>query len=486
MSSEAVASKEEKPLPVYKVPGPSPSLPLVGTTWIYYPFIGRYTLENLHRANVDKYFRYGKICKEEFVWGRPLIQVFDPDDIEKVLRNQGKFPLRPQNEAAVMFRKSRPELYSSVGLVNSAGEEWHRLRSGLVGFIVKPGVVTDFAIHQNAICDDLIQLLVDSSHSDGIVDNVMEAFHRMALESTTMFCLETRMGCLKGDIEEGSEAKKMIDASLDLFQAYQSLYYGPPLWKYFTTSAYKKMSDSETTLYQIVTKYIAEAKSREQDFDPEASTSMSQLLINAKDIDPRDIKAGIVDLITAGIDTTANALVFALNQLSLNPKVQDKLFQEIDGLIGKREATAADLSSLPYLKACVKESFRISPTIPNIVRILTDDLVLSGYLIPKGTVIICQTMVSSMLNDFVDKADEFLPERWLPGYPKRCSNYTVQPFGCGPRMCPGRRFAEQEIYLMLIKLIQKFRIEYVKELERQYLFIITPKSPVTFKFIPRT
>lgn len=80
---------------------------------------GYYSLEKMHEANLDKYYRYGKIFKEEFQWGVPFVHVYDPVDIETVLRHQGKYPLRLINAAAVKFRKEYPEIYGTVGIVNA-------------------------------------------------------------------------------------------------------------------------------------------------------------------------------------------------------------------------------------------------------------------------------------------------------------------------------------------------------------------------------
>ena len=57
---------------------------------------------------------------------------------------------------------------------------------------------------------------------------------------------------------------------------------------------------------------------------------------------------------------------------------------------------------------------------------------------------------------YFDKAAEFLPERWLKhdsNELRPAPNFVMLPFGYGPRMCIGRRFAEQEIYLAVIKVI---------------------------------
>lgn len=62
--------------------------------------------------------RYGDIICEEALWNIPIISVKDRDFIEKVLRDSGKYPIRPPNEVTANYRKSRPDRYTNTGLVN--------------------------------------------------------------------------------------------------------------------------------------------------------------------------------------------------------------------------------------------------------------------------------------------------------------------------------------------------------------------------------
>lgn len=60
-----------------------------------------------------------------------------------------------------------------------------------------------------------------------------------------------------------------------------------------------------------------------------------------------------------GLFQTANSLLWALYNISRNPHVQQKLFQEIQGVLAANESPSAeDLKNMPYLKACLKESMR--------------------------------------------------------------------------------------------------------------------------------
>jgi len=59
------------------------------------------------------------------------------------------------------------------------------------------------------------------------------------------------------------------------------------------------------------------------------------------------------------------------------------------------------------------------------------------------------------------------------------------PFGFGPRMCIGRRFAELEIETLVTKVIRNFKVEYDYEMKYKHTVLRTPASPLKFRMIER-
>jgi ecdysone 20-monooxygenase len=75
------------------------------------------------------------------------------------------------------------------------------------------------------------------------------------------------------------------------------------------------------------------------------------------------------------------------------------------------------------------------------------------------TVVLCHTWLACQEDSNFTAAHEFLPERWLQqGEITRTSPFLVVPFGCGRRICPGKRFVEQELYLALAKVTTCVRL----------------------------
>ena len=92
------------------------------------------------------------------------------------------------------------------------------------------------------------------------------------------------------------------------------------------------------------------------------------------------------DMLMAGVDTTASAVVGLMYCLALNPEKQEILRKEVMKILPEKTSKldVKSFNSVPYLRAVIKESLRLKPLIIGNVRATTSDIVLQGYRIPKG------------------------------------------------------------------------------------------------------
>lgn len=74
-----------------------------------------------------------------------------------------------------------------------------------------------------------------------------------------------------------------------------------------------------------------------------------------------------------------------LYHLAMNPRAQEKLHEEIRLVLPDKESpiTVETMKKIPYLKACLKESLRISPIAIGTLRTVRDNINIGGYNIPK-------------------------------------------------------------------------------------------------------
>lgn len=189
--------------------------------------------------------------------------------------------------------------------------------------------------------------------------------------------------------------------------------------------------------------------------------------------------------------------------LAKDPEKQQRVREEVMQILPQKNGdfTADALNNVPYLRACLKESMRVYPLSVGMVRVTQSDLVLSGYRVPKGTVV---NMVSTTLlanENYYHRPLEFLPERWLrsgkAGHEETANSSTecaqalkpnnpfiFLPFGFGPRICLGRRISELEMELGIARMVRNFKIEFNYPTNNAFksLFINMPNTPLKFKF----
>ncbi|KAH8807459.1 putative O-methylsterigmatocystin oxidoreductase [Xylogone sp. PMI_703] len=173
-------------------------------------------------------------------------------------------------------------------------------------------------------------------------------------------------------------------------------------------------------------------------------------------------------LVEAGFETTAATLNTLVLHLAANPRVQQEAEKELMQVVGpNRLPTFADMNNLPYIRACVKEALRINPILaPGIRHFAEEDIIYKDHVIPKGTVLICNTAFLHFDPRRFDDPDDFMPERYL-GHnlysadyaamsdPNRRDHFT---FSTGRRTCPGARLAENSICIALSGILWAFHI----------------------------
>jgi len=179
---------------------------------------------------------------------------------------------------------------------------------------------------------------------------------------------------------------------------------------------------------------------------------------------PREqLRDEVVTIIGAGHETTAMALTWGCSALSRNPEVRHRLQAEIDGVLGKRTPTLADLPKLPYLAHTFSEILRLYPTAPIIPRAVLSDAELDGYSIPAGTMLYTSLYHVHRDPRWWDDPLQFRPERFEKGKPGHRCSYV--PFGAGPRYCIGANMAELEAQLLLAQIYQNYDVETLSDEE---------------------
>ncbi|XP_023218124.1 probable cytochrome P450 301a1, mitochondrial [Centruroides sculpturatus] len=473
--------------PFEEIPG-DVKIPFLGTTWTYLPFIGKYNHKKLHEASFKKYKIYGPIVRESIGGFYDAVSLFDPKDIEKVFRHEGKFPKRPGIEFLATYRELRPRWYKSGGLSVLEGKEWGEFRVNVQQSLLRPKSIHNYLNPMNRVADDMINRMKRLRNDLMEIPEFLNELYKWSLESLASMALDKRLGCLEDDLKEDSEAMRMIRAAHGTFQGMNDLLFTPMrLWKYIPTKAWKRFVEAQDDFAEIAFKYVKEAMERiENSKDEDREMTFIENLLTTKNIDHRDAITMLLDMLLAGVDTTSHTTSFALYFLAKNSQAQEKAYSEIRNLLSRGQPlTQKVMNELHYVKACIKESMRLFPIVQGTVRSLDHDIVLSGYRIPAGVVFMFQNLVACRQEQYFYQADKFIPERWLEE-DKQHHPFLFLPFGFGKRMCIGRRIAEQEMLLLITKIIQNFNIEYnYEDIDCYYRLVNVPDKPLRFRFIDR-
>ena len=212
-------------------------------------------------------------------------------------------------------------------------------------------------------------------------------------------------------------------------------------------------------LDRLVSRVLAERRAR-----PGDRGDLLSMLLAARDDDGRpmsdtQLRDELITLFLAGHETTAIALSWTLFLLATNPEAEERLCREIDEVLGGRLPTAADLPRLRYADAVLKESLRLYPPAYVIGRESLRECVVGGYDVPPRTTIYFSPWVLHRDPRHFADPESFRPERWLDGGMAALPKYVYIPFGGGPRVCIGERFAMMEGILVLATILRRFRLE---------------------------
>ncbi|KAJ0175355.1 hypothetical protein K1T71_009496 [Dendrolimus kikuchii] len=219
-----------------------------------------------------------------------------------------------------------------------------------------------------------------------------------------------------------------------------------------------------------------------------------EALKEGEDIDEEVLIAQAAILVQGGFDTTAAILTYTIYEIAHQLPLQERLYNELkdakDAIDGG-DLIANHLSEL--LNAVINETLRKYPQMGWLDRIAEQDYQIDENLtIKKGTVVYVNALGMHYDPDYFPDPDTFDPERFLPGIVENIKPYTFMPFGEGPRVCIGKRFAYQTMKFALSSVLLDFEVKPIPgapkpheiRIERRSMFLV-PNDVMSVQFVPR-
>ncbi len=383
-----------------------------------------------------------------------------PDLVEQVLVTENK---SFQKDAFV--DNLRPVL--GAGLLTSEGDFWRRQRR-----LAQP------AFHRSAIAGyGAIMVDYASALARTYRDGQVRAIHKDMMRLTLEIVAKTLFGADVGDSAE--VVGEALEVILHTFSDPIALFL--PFVRKLPTPTQKRFHAAIGRLDAIIYRFIEARRSSERAGTSDGeSTDLLSMLLRAQDDDggrmsDKQLRDEVMTLFLAGHETTALVLSWTWLLLSEHRAVDAKLGEELRDVLGDRAPSLADLPRLPYTSAVIQEAMRLYPPAWSLGREAREDVVVGGYLIPKGAQVwMCPWSIQRDPR-FFSEPNTFAPERWRNDSIKSLHKYAYFPFGGGPRLCIGQAFAQMEAVLILATLARDFRVEVQPEP------VVTPVPSVTLR-----
>uniref|UniRef100_A0A3P8XU91 Vitamin D 25-hydroxylase n=1 Tax=Esox lucius TaxID=8010 RepID=A0A3P8XU91_ESOLU len=168
------------------------------------------------------------------------------------------------------------------------------------------------------------------------------------------------------------------------------------------------------------------------------------------------------ELIIAGTETTTNTLRWAMLYMALYPNIQEKVHKEIDSVLGNgKPPSMEDKQRMPYVEAVLHEVLRFCNIVPlGIFRATSQDALVSGYTIPKGTMVITNLYSAHFDEKYWCDPGTFSPQRFLDCNGNFVRREAFIPFSLGRRHCLGEQLARMEMFLFFTTLMQRFHLHF--------------------------
>ncbi|KAH6713866.1 cytochrome P450, partial [Leptodontidium sp. MPI-SDFR-AT-0119] len=401
----------------------------------------------------------------------PGVVISDPKNLEYVFKHEGVFA------KGDFFKRRSWDLFGN-GIINADGELWRVQRKAGLQFLNNANlkVLTDVALP--AYLDETVRSLSEVEH--GSVVDLDEVLHELTTQ------LMGRMA-YNMDIHNSDPFSKAFDyASGATGERFQN-----PLWQITEIFLGERFRGSVAQVKAFGSMIVANAiqtRQRKAAGTDSALDSMSGTLINSllDSIDDQDMVAdAALNYLSAGRDTTAQALTWTFYLLMRNPSKADAVRREVvhvaeldpsfrPGTSPKGSAQGFDTTvfrpnALPYVTAVFYEALRLYPPVPFELKQCEQATTLpDGTYLPKDSVLVwCTWAMNRSVLIWGEDAEDFRPERWLTDgalISKPAFEFPV--FNGGPRTCLGKTMAVSVAVQTIATLQAKFEFELTDEKER--------------------
>lgn len=347
------------------------------------------------------------------------------------------------------------------GLFTNEGESWKRQRK-----LAQPSFHTRRIASYADVMAQYARDLSNKIKDQQIVDVDIEMSHlTMQIISKTVF---------DAHVEGENEMTHAVNTVLKTADSrFNNLF---PLPDWLPTPANQRMKQALRYMDTVIQSFIDERRQSGED-----KGDLLSMLISAQDeengtgMSDKQLRDECMTIFGAGHETTSGTMTWAFYLLAKHPDIAEKLYAEIDSVLGDRLPTFEDLPNLPYTEMVIKETMRLYPSAWGVTRQSTTPVTIGGYDFPKDSLFMLSFYGVQRDERYFSNPDVFMPERFTPENEKLIPKHAYIPFGAGPRVCIGNAFAMMEARLILATWAQRLRFELIEG------FVVKPERVFTLR-----
>ncbi|WP_053979456.1 cytochrome P450 [Marinagarivorans algicola] len=413
-------------------------------------------------------------------WLKGSLGQFKPDEIHTYFYTHAKalgdmYKIRLLNKpvvvvsnAAVVFDilKQRPSRYRRAksialtyknarihGAFSSEGEQWRNYRQ-----LLAPAFKPKYIARMLPIIQKSVMRFVAHIEQAPQPLDIQVPLQRLIVDITS----ELALGY---DINSLSNPDNQLQDHLNIIFEHLSHANTPPaFYSRLVQPCPKTLAISLAYVRKNILSLIRTTKSQ---LTPEhAPNTILEALLLAKDEQGQTfsedmIYRNIISLLSAGEDTTASTVAWAVYYLAKNPSVQQSLRNEITANYPQKGTLQwQDLENFPLTLGACQEALRLAPAIPFLLLEPLGDEVINGVYVSKGTTVAVLLASDNHNASLFKDSEQFHPNRW-PAFTdeqKKQASIALSPFGGGPRLCPGMQLSLIKQKVILIELLKHYTL----------------------------
>ncbi|MED6199981.1 hypothetical protein PIB30_080946 [Stylosanthes scabra] len=358
------------------------------------------------------------------------------------------------------------------------GEQWKKMKKVMANELVSPKRLQQLQVKRMEESDNLVRYVYNQCNKNGggLVDVRFVSRHFSGNIIRRLVFNARHFGKGREDGGPGFEEVEHIDAIFTVLRylfAFSISDYVPCL-RELDLDGHKKELKKAT---KLITKYHDPLiEDRIQQWKIGKRTHQEDLLdvlISLKDAKHNplltldEIKSQIMDMMIATVDNPSNAFEWGLAEMLNQPEIIQKATKEIDSVVGKeRQVQESDISKLNYVKACIREVFRLHPIDDiNATHVSMEDTFVANntYFIPKGSHVVLRRQGIGQNPRIWKEPFKFKPERHLEENQDGFKNLSLNEpslklitFGTGRRSCPGMVLGSSMTIMLFARMLHGF------------------------------